>query len=181
MKFQLRFAFFLPVVLLVLAGCATTAETDPLKVSAGDLLRGQDRLKEHLSTRRAVLESLQARAGELETQLTINLGKLHRAEAAQAASGQADAAAQAELKEIGVQQAKAEAKLEEIAKARAEIAKNIATTTQGKIAAVEREKEQQKALQNEIQRLESEVGIINDSIRRTLRLREEQMLREKAD
>ena len=166
-------------LLSLLPGCATTTETDPMKLKAGDLIGpGQKRLGEHLASRRQVLGALQARASDLETQLMLDLGKLHRIETSRAAAGQNEAEARAQLLAVAEQRKKAEAMLEQIAEARLRLEKARAEKAATQAEAIERELAQQKALEAEIQRLESEVAIISDSIRRTLRLREEQMLRE---
>lgn len=58
-------------VLLVtlLTSCTTTNETDPAKVSMGDLLFGKKRLDNHLASRRAELDKLMDESAELSLRL----------------------------------------------------------------------------------------------------------------
>ena len=81
---NLRLSSGLLAVLIIglLAGCATTAQTDADKVSGGDLLFGRERLQGFLESRRQVLAALQSRAGELEGRMWIAAAepalRLHR-------------------------------------------------------------------------------------------------------
>jgi len=177
MKFRIGLSIVLSFALVLFEGCATTTETDPLKVNASDLLLGQDRLNQHLAVQKQVLGSLQVRVAKLETQLIVELGKLQRLKKTHAIAGQINTEAGSELSKIEEQCTRAELTLAEIAKSRAELAEKFTEHSQ-QVAAMTRDQEQQKALQQEVQRLEAEVTTITDSIRRTLRLREEQILRE---
>ncbi|HQY05391.1 MAG TPA: hypothetical protein PLQ52_04940, partial [Lacunisphaera sp.] len=85
---NLRLSSGLLAVLIIglLAGCATTAQTDADKVSGGDLLFGRERLQGFLESRRQVLAALQSRAGELETQVMAQLGRLQQIDRERAAA-----------------------------------------------------------------------------------------------
>lgn len=179
---NLRLSSGLLAVLIIglLAGCATTAQTDADKVSGGDLLFGRERLQGFLESRRQVLAALQSRAGELETQVMAQLGRLQQIDRERAAATATNQAATANWRDLQAQQQKAAATLDRITRAQAEIKRAEAAAIQADKDAVERARQQQLSLQQEVARLEGEVALINDSIRRTLRLREEQMLRETA-
>jgi chromosome segregation ATPase len=178
MQPRLPFVLVASLILGLLAGCATTTQTDADKVSGGDLLFGRERLQQFLAARRQVLSALQTRAGDLETQVMAQLGRLRQVEKEHAAASATSQAATATLRELQAQQKKAGSTLDRITQAQAEIKRAEAAAIQADKDAVERARQQQAALQQEVSRLEGEVALINDSIRRTLRLREEQMLRE---
>ncbi|WP_177419863.1 hypothetical protein [endosymbiont of Lamellibrachia barhami] len=57
------------LVAIVLTGCATTKETHPTRVSAGDLWWGNDRLEAYLESRKRELKSMQKHALLLESRL----------------------------------------------------------------------------------------------------------------
>jgi hypothetical protein len=147
-------------------GCATSKETDPGKVSFADTMWGNDRLEEHLESRRRVLAGLRQRTIELQSQLTLRLSDLQRAEGEVLASSRTEVETRRRLADINSRRIQIERAKDELSLTK----QRLEQSQQADAAYVER-------LRREVSQLGVEVDTLDQAVDRTLRNKEAQALR----
>ena len=159
-------------VFLLIAGCATT-ETDPTKVSWGDLIRG-DRLAAHLDARRQELKRLEAQSSALELRLLEKQDQLQslnqKVQTARNLSNTANNELAGLNAEIETNQNELKQTLTKLQSLRAEeqgLRQSLATLNSDKRAMDEK----LIRYELEIEQLESEVVVLENAIDRILLVR----------
>ncbi len=178
MRFKTRLKQAAMVSLLAgLAGCATTNETDPAKVSWGDIIGMQvsddSRLNQHLEARQQELENLRQEAHQLDQRLWMKQRELNRLDT-QANQQQAKTrAAQQKLDEYNrqIETKKAELtaaidKAKDLKQKEADLKARLATLNSDREA-----REELMRYQIEIEKLEDEVVTLENAIDRILLVR----------
>jgi chromosome segregation ATPase len=172
--------FVLAAIGVALAGC-TTVQTDPRKVSTADLLWGHGRLEAHVASRTAHLAQLKSRAEELEQQVIVQLGRLHRAQQDLAAPSATEAASRARRNELMQQLQSQKAKAESILNRSLGANRTIEKLKNEKITLDEKIRTDLAATDaatQAVKELEEENKVLDQAIVRTLQLKTEQLLRQ---
>lgn len=165
---------FVAIVLsLVLSGCATTTETHPTRVSAGDLWYGSDRLDAYLESRRKELRNMQMHAASLEAQLGAHKSELVSLDLAlskeQSQTSQVDRERQQLEQQVKQKLAELNDKEQEVQQLNAQMAQleSDLSTAKDKRAI----QNQMAGFEVEIEDLESEIALLERSIDRILVVR----------
>lgn len=182
MMFQLTYSqsALLVYLLVLLSGCATTTETDPSKVSWGDLIRG-DRLEAHLASRRQELARLEQQSSVLEQRLLQKKRQLKTLDNKVQSARKVSSSAKQELAdlndEISVKQAELESVLSKLQELRSEekmLRESLAALNNDK-----REMDEKLIRYDlEIKQLETEVSVLEKAIDRILLVRAKHALEE---
>ena len=166
-------SFPLIALSIILTGCATTTETNPARVSAGDLWYGSERLEAYLESRRKELGDMQAHASSLGTKLELRKDELVRLDTAlrgeQAKTGQVDRKRQLLEQEVQQKLAELNKKEQEVQKLKSELAQleSDLHKAQDKRAV----NTQMAEFEVEIEDMEAEIAVLERSIDRILVVR----------
>lgn len=161
------------LVCFLLMGCMTTNETDPTKVSWGDLLFGQDRLEDHLQERRNELAKLKKEADALGVRLSTKQQQLNQLDQKLNSVRQSNIRSKKELtqlqqdvknKQIELQQTQEQ--IAALKQKEASLKAELETVKDKRTAA-----EKLTRYQIEIEQLETEVTLLEKAIDRILLVR----------
>ena len=175
LKYILRFL----LIVLIMTACATGAKS-PQEANTAEILFG-DNVQQYLAARRAKLQGLHNRATDLDQQILLKLGQLHRLErdleATRTTTSKSDQERIQLMQEVAVQKSKAEKafNLSSVLKAQSE-----SMQKEDKLARENRAPDQAriKSLDQDIADLEAKVVVLDRAIERNLKLKAEQYYRD---
>lgn len=173
-------AFFLVCLLVLLSGCSTTTETDPSKVSWGDLIRG-DRLDAHLASKRQELSRLEQQSSALEQRLLQKKSQLKTLDNRVQTARKTSSSAEQELADLNDEITVKQAELESVLSKLQELKSEEQNLREGLAALNEDKREMDEKLvrhELEIEQLESEVVVLEKAIDRILLVRAKHALGE---